>query len=677
MTVAVVDSDKRADNLAAFERYIPHLFVKLSNHVPQTQLVECADGSFDIEFRGQRLYDGAVTGVTGLSLARQLVDSLRGSPRGRLLIHPLDRKNLDNTTAVYVSRMLRRGVDEGINFLEAPNEDGAYHLLMVGMGLGYHLTELIEFCQPFSICVVEPNIDFLYHSLTTFDWKSLLERRDEWPVSVTVLSQGDAEFYARSMRAHCRHANPSATDGLLIAEAYANDTMQAAIKLFRRDAHLVHTGLGFFQDEMEMVRASYFNLVPHDDFRVFLQSDKRRDLPAFIVGSGPSIDDDLDFIRANQDKAVVFSCGSALGVLLANGIRPDFQVMLENGEAPRLMLESMAQKYDYTGIRLLGSNTISPQIRALFGERAFYMRKSLSSYPLFSPGNEYSLERSGPTVTNTGLEAALRSGFGEIYLFGCDLGARSPERHHSRFSPYHMTERTADYDAAVVFAQTLPDRQLGNFGGIVFTNDIMTWSRDAMEGSIVTIGAGRRIYNCSDGIRIKGARPQVSSEIRLDVADGRKAAVLDDLVGNWPQAAAFKFRERWESVDWRERVRDYADRLIAVCEAGPERTQEFLHRIGPVLITDHHRYPNFEELYLRGTVFVSAISTDYYSRRVHPPEKRRAFREIAYAELIDTLRMMVDQTDWFFDHIDELHTHTDLKEGLRVWTEDPTHFPKA
>lgn len=677
MTVAAIDSDRRVDNLAAFERFMPNLFAVLRNHVPQTQLVECADGSHDIEFRGQRLYDVKGDGTTGPMLARQFVDSLRGNPRSRLLINPLDRKNLDNTTAIYVSRMLKRGVDDGIVFLESPNDDGAYHLLMVGMGLGYHLTELIEFCRPFSVCVIEPNIDFLYHSLATFDWKSLLQRRAEWPVSVTVLNEGDAEFYARSMRAHCRHANPSATDGTLIAEAYANDTMAAAVKIFRRDAHLVHTGLGFIQDEMEMVRASYFNLVPHDDFRVFLQSDKRLDLPAFVVGSGPSIDDDLDFIRANQDKAVIFSCGSALGVLLANGIRPDFQVMLENGEAPRLMLESMAQKYDYTGIRLLASNTISPQTRALFGERAFFMRKSLSSYAMFSPGDEHSLERSGPTVTNTGLEAALRSGFGEIYLFGCDLGARSPERHHSRFSPYHMAERAADYDAAVVFAQTLPMRELGNFGGIVFTNDIMTWSRDAMEASIVTTGANRRIFNCSDGMRIKGARPQVSSGVRLNAAKESKAAVLDRLVGRWPAASSFKFRERWESIDWRGLVRNYANRLIEVCEARPERTQEFLHRIGPILISDHHRYPSFEELYLRGTVFVSVISADYYSRRVHPPERREAFQDVAYAELANTLRMMVDQTVWFFDHIDEFHTHTDLKEGLRVWTDEPTQSPKA
>jgi uncharacterized Rossmann fold enzyme len=670
MAVVDVAGDLWADNLAAFGRYMPEMLPRLTNYVPLSRLVDNPDGSHDVEFRGQRLYDIAGDGTTGPELARRAVDALRGTGRGRLLINPLDRKSLDQTTLVYTSRLLKKGVDDGISFLEMPNGDDSYHLVVMGMGLGYHLTELIGLCQPFSICIVEPNLDFLFHSLSVFDWRPLLERRGAWPSAVTILTSDKSEEISRLVRIHCRNANPAASDALLVAASYANDAMDMATKLFRRDAHLIHTGLGFFQDEMEMVRASYFNLVPHEDFRVFRRAQKRAELPAFIVGSGPSIDDDLDFIKANQDRAVIFCCGSALGVLLANGIRPDFQMMLENGEAPREMLESMAKSYSFEGIRLIGSNTISPQIRPLFKDRSFYMRKSLSSYSMFSPGEEYSLDRSGPTVTNTGLEAALWSGFHDIYLFGCDLGARSPERHHSRFSPYHMAERNAGYDAAVVFAQTLPARELGNFGGIAFTNDIMTWSRDAMEGSIAGTGAGRRIYNCSDGIRIKGARPQVSAGVKIAAPKRLKAEIVADMWNHFPEASTFGFAKIWGSTDWRARVRSYADRLAEICQTIPERSQEFLHLMAPILIPDHQRQPSFEEYFLRGTAFVSIISADYYVRRVHPKELRPAFRNDAYAGIVDLLDTMVEQTRWFFDHIDELHTHTDLKRELSAWTEN-------
>ena len=670
MAVAEITEDLWAKNIAAFARYMPEMLDIVNKHVPLSRLIENPDGSHDIEFRGKRLYDIEGDGTTGPQLAARAVEALRGTNRGRLLLSPLDRKSLDATTLIYVSLLLKEGVDQGVSFLESPAEDGAYHLMVMGMGLGYHLASVMELCQPFSICIIEPNVDFLFHSLAVFDWATLLARRADWPKSLTIVTNTMADSMARLMRAHCRHANPAASDGTLIISSYANDTMDGAVKLFRRDAHLIHTGLGFFRDELEMVRASYCNLVPHDDFRLFRRSEARQPLPAFIVGSGPSIDDDLDFIKANQDRAVIYCCGSALGVLLANGIRPDFQMMLENGEAPRLMLEKIRESYDFDGIRLIGSNTISPQIRPLFEDRSFFMRKSLSSYPLFTPGDEYSLERSGPTVTNTGLEAALWSGFHEIYLFGCDLGARSPERHHSRFSPYHMAERKADYDAAMVFAQSLPERQLGNFGGIVFTNEILTWSRDAMEGSLASLTPGTRVFNCSDGIRIAGARALVSASIKLAPPKRAKADIVADIWNAFPQATEFDFPARWHDSDWRGRVRAYAGRLIAICRQEPERTQEFLHLIAPILIPDHERVPTFEEYFMRGTAFVSCISADYYARRAHPPEKRAAFNAAVYHRLIDLLESMVAQTDWFFDHIDELHSLDDLKRELNAWTDD-------
>jgi len=677
MLVAEMDSGLLADNLAAFGRYMPALFAVLDKHVPQTKLVTNPDGSRDVEFRGQRLYDARNDGTTGPDLARRLAESLRGTTSSRMLIQPMDTKIIDATTNVFVQRLLRQGVEDGVAFLEQPIGDGAYHLIVMGLGLGYHLDELVKLAEPYAICIVEPNLDFLYHSLSTFDWRPILERRSAWPQAVSILTADNAEEIAWRVRMHCRSANPAALDSALVVASYPNDTMERALKLFRRDAHLVHTGLGFFQDELEMTRAAYFNLVRHDDFRVFRRVEERAELPAFVIGSGPSIDDDMEFLKENQDRAAIFCCGSALGVLLANDIRPDFEVLLENGEAPRIMLESINKNYDFEGIRLIASNTISPQIRPLFKDRAFFMRQSLSSYAMFSPGPEYSLEHSGPTVTNTGLEAALSLGFNEIYLFGCDLGARSPERHHSRFSPYRMADRTAEYDASVAFLQSLPDRQLGNFGGVVFTNDIMTWSRDSMELALIRAQGRARVFNCSDGMRINGARAQVSSGVKLEAPAGGKAATVDRLMEQFPPAATFGFADRWKAVDWRLRLHDFAGQLIDICRAMPERSQEALHRMVPLLIPDHRRQPTFEEYCLRGSVFVSIISADYYMRRAHPPEKHDAFGRTAYRGLIELIDLMVEQGDWFFEHLDELTTYGELKESLRTWTETRIPSPST
>ena len=44
-----------------------------------------------------------------------------------------------------------------------------------------------------------------------------------------------------------------------------------------------------------------------------------KNLPAFIVGSGPSLDQSIAAIKRLQGQAIVFSCGTGLLPLLRNG----------------------------------------------------------------------------------------------------------------------------------------------------------------------------------------------------------------------------------------------------------------------------------------------------------------------------------------------------------------------
>jgi hypothetical protein len=664
MSVAEIDGDLLSKNLSAFAQYMPEIYAQLSRHTPQSELVTREDGCKDIEFHGQALYGG-----NGAEMARAMVDTYRGTVRDRMLLSPMRSANIDPTTSQFLTSMLKAGVDDDFSFLERPNTDDAYHLVVFGLGLGYHLVEFIELTKPRSICIVEPTFDFIYHSLAVIDWQPILEMRRGWAASVSILTGSTVEEMSFRARQHCRMANPTAVDGALVVQSYPNEVMAAAKNRLFSQAGLINMGLGFFHDEMEMTRASYFNLVSNDGFRVLLRSEAPVMVPAFVVGSGPSIDEDIDFIRENQDKSVIFACGSALGVLLSNGIQPDFVLILENGEEPRFMLENMARKFDVSGITLIASNTVSPQIAPLFNERIYFMRQALSSYGMFSPGFQHSLEESGPTVTNTGLSAAIGLGFREIYLFGVDLGSRSPEKHHSKHSPYLMAGRQSNYADGneLKFNGEFGTRALGNFGGIVFTESIFSWSRDALENLISRTRNGTCVYNCSDGILIRGARPQVSSAIHLSSTSAQKKQSLAKVISNCPKAETFDFASVWANGDWRNRLRAYADRLIAEAEAAPDRVTDFLHAMSPLIIPDHFRVPYFEEFFIRGTTFIALIGLDYYVRRAHPSERRGVFLNAAYREWIAMLDRMVDQGHWFLDHIDEFRTANDLEQALREY----------
>ena len=52
-------------------------------------------------------------------------------------------------------------------------------------------------------------------------------------------------------------------------------------------------------------------------------------MPVFIIANGPSLDDSIDVIAANKDRAILISCGSAISALHKVGIKPDIHVETE------------------------------------------------------------------------------------------------------------------------------------------------------------------------------------------------------------------------------------------------------------------------------------------------------------------------------------------------------------
>ena len=58
-----------------------------------------------------------------------------------------------------------------------------------------------------------------------------------------------------------------------------------------------------------------------------------RNMPAVIVGAGPSLDDALNGLNAIRDRALIMGCDTAARPLLASGVSPHFIVALDPSES--------------------------------------------------------------------------------------------------------------------------------------------------------------------------------------------------------------------------------------------------------------------------------------------------------------------------------------------------------
>ena len=98
---------------------------------------------------------------------------------------------------------------------------------------------------------------------------------------------------------------------------YNNAVFAKTSQLVMRDRDLILAGLGTMDDEIMMIKNAHASLYPWHG--TGLSSPLRQpclELPVFVVGSGPSLDRDIPFLKKNADKAIILSCGSAIRPLM-------------------------------------------------------------------------------------------------------------------------------------------------------------------------------------------------------------------------------------------------------------------------------------------------------------------------------------------------------------------------
>ena len=123
-----------------------------------------------------------------------------------------------------------------------------------------------------------------------------------------------------------------------------------------------------------MVRNAHANLMARDTRIVEDRPVTAEAAPVFLVGAGPSLDRDLAHLKRLRDRAVVVSCGTALPLLLANGVRPDFHCEMERVPLVPTLLKEAQGAHGFDGITLIAAATTHPEACALFEHVWLYHR---------------------------------------------------------------------------------------------------------------------------------------------------------------------------------------------------------------------------------------------------------------------------------------------------------------
>jgi len=623
----------RVRNLEMFKKKYPTIYEAVANYEPRSELVFGEDGQPDMVFSGAAFYDGDIEGFT----RRQLTQYWQ-HPNRLSIAAPLPQ-TMDNHASRFLYAMHERMKNEAeIEFSIGRTDRHSFYGLVMGVGLGRHLPEFIERTGCRNLFFLDPNLEGFYHSMELLDWEAILFEFQKRNGDIFFYIGGDPQHWMDGLRFQTRKTNTISLDGFYIFAHYKNNTFSEFSKKFNKESQFLITGLGFFFDEQLMIRNTYANMAGRD-VRTYLRPPVKKiasDTPVIIVGCGPSLDSNIEDIKRNADNAVIISCGSALGPLMDAGIRPDFQMELENYRVLPVIMYA-ASKHDLSDICLVASSTVDREIRQYFSKEIYWFRPALCPFPIFSNNMDSCLKHPDPTVVNVGLSFAQEMGFREFYLFGADMGQKDSEQHHAK-SSYHYSDESKN-DLKQVFNIEVP----ANFGGKAMTSSGLFWALDTLQRAIGYSSPSHKYFNCSNGARINRAIPKLSRTLELEEPKVSREQAVQDILDAAQLMSAEDIDARWQPEKMIDAVNDMLDNLVDLIETKDliKDTDHLIESSQMFYADTDCIFEHYASLLLRGTINQILIACDYYLCRINDEEKYDAALEIVRDEfrvVIERLR---------------------------------------
>lgn len=512
-------------NIEAFRKYIPEVAKTFEKYTPKTKMdFFCLKNqipnliftdSNDILYKTEDPFE----------LSKKQIDSIINNTNINQLQYKIEDDPYGQLHFKYNNRLIEIEQSRIRDKTVTPKQiESLPNCVMLGIGLGYPLADLYNQVEIANLIIVEPNLDIFYAALHAFEWAPFLDYIFENKLGIhLMLGQNSDQFFIDLERFYEHHGRFLSGTWLGFAH-YSNKKVREFISLFDKHYHSINAAMGFTDDHLFGASHACYAVLNKKNF--VLNSplkDEYKNIPVFIIGSGPSLDHDIPFIRKNQDKAVIIACGTAIDALYHAGIKPDFYANTERTPQIKQALSAIPDKRFFDDIVLLTGDVCHPYTLNEFKHTAIFGKPDEPFYPYFAMNYPefrkiQHLQLMNPLVGNMGLSGAIFLGFDNLFLFGLDNGKKLGSKGmHSEFTSLYHERGVGDTSGNYTITKKVP----ANFGGECETGFLFDLSRRNMDFVLQMEKLNRKklvCHNCSDGAFLEQAEP-VHSEDLFDMFD--------------------------------------------------------------------------------------------------------------------------------------------------------------
>lgn len=359
-----------------------------------------------------------------------------------------------------------------------------------------------------------------------------------------------------------------------------------------------------FKNALDNYTAQIRSRPPEDNFRGFMNSvgnlknypdypniaalaGTLKDVPAIVIGSGPSLVKSLPHLKLIQNDAILFACDSTLKVLINAGIKPHFTAALERVPWVADLFADIAPK---DAPPLIAPSIVPPALFKNYpGQKLAICRCIGFDAWLYPEESRYFL---GSSVSHLCMAAATILGSRDIWLVGCD-SAYAPGSNGDAAGIYTdgATSRM-DEIARDIVPSIISDKQIFDVPGYDGTQrkTQLYWYQFAHIYQQVANECGltnfKNVMPANYGIPIPGST-RVEPET---LASLKKNGAISSQITNLLQSATPRPSHHANILT---RTRAALSRIETVCLEESLRISEFAFANMPLVPKNREKYPEF------------------------------------------------------------------------------------
>jgi Uncharacterized protein conserved in bacteria len=381
---------------------------------------------------------------------------------------------------------------------------GAGGIFMFGSGFGYPIFELFRKKQPHTLIVLfEQNIYLFKSMLCHFDFEPLIS------TNKLVFLIGDEEQFSAAFN----HLFYSIAFASCTAPAFA--FTHAANRNFKSQYKVIHrfifSQLSLFvfyigNDHQDNL-IGFRNLIANAGEIVKNPSissikSKYKDVPAFIIANGPSLDRNIKELAAIGSKGLIISTESAIVPLLRNKIKPDILTIIERTKYTYF--------YHFEGIEypedmaLICLGLVDKRVFPAFpGEKipVFRNLEAINQWINKFLGDGSAVD-AGANVSHLAFEIAVLMGADPIVFVGQDFAYGAEGVTHSKDAVYQEDKGKLARD--IIQAMQVVSVE-GNDGSMIPSNQMWLDFKTGLEQKLASHPEKTIINATEGGAKITGA----------------------------------------------------------------------------------------------------------------------------------------------------------------------------